>query len=778
MATTKKRGQVTLFIILGLIILVGIVLLIYFKASAFKKWPLKLITEDAPNELKPLQTFVTECLEQVSREAIVKIGLGGGYLEPTNSEYTPYYFQVNQNNPTESDILVINQNNKVPYWYYMNTPNSCYNCMVTEKNIPTFEDMQRQISVYVEKNIDSCLNDFKAFEDMKIKVIKLEKPTSEAYVGSDDVTVQIYYPLEIKAEKLSGKLEYFNVKHPLSIPAFYELALIVTKAEKSNRFMEKIVLFLVDVYSGPDTNKLPPLSTSQIGYSTLFWVKQDVQDKIQELLRSYIPLISIENTKNAKKITTGDKLKDYVYNYMFLENKIDFNKYDVRFYYMDWPIYLDIGPHSTGGLIKPSVTNVEIPGGILPTETVADYSFVYNIGFPILVEISDPEALNGKGYSFFFAIESNIKANKDIIDYLLHGAIVDYDPKGFFEITSKKKEEEKLSTVEEGVKQLEINLPEKNFFCEDEQKVGTELTLVVTDKQTKEPLQKIGVFYQCGPLATCRMGETDEKGKFVSKYPLCKGGAIKLMHNDYSQTIWLFDSTIEEKIKAQVIDMIKQVKKKYKIKIIDVNNLKSVPNDKLKDKQFIKQFRDKYAYEEVGTESMVTLLLTRVKENAYLDDFLNMAKFDLISTKMEGEFNFIPAEAPDSGYEFNIMYINNTKHHMDGSPNIVCKIENNEKVCWDTCPSTLGQFPPQDIDKTVQGSVSVEKNEDNYLWNVDYNMLSNSDKEMLIFYLLKIKLPSCTKNIGDLGKLQEYSKTYRWFIQPEFVSSKDEGVIT
>ena len=173
MATTKKRGQVTLFIILGLIILVGIVLLIYFKASAFKKWPLKLITEDAPNELKPLQTFVTECLEQVSREAIVKIGLGGGYLEPTNSEYTPYYFQVNQNNPTESDILVINQNNKVPYWYYMNTPNSCYNCMVTEKNIPTFEDMQRQISVYVEKNIDSCLNDFKAFEDMKIKVIKL-----------------------------------------------------------------------------------------------------------------------------------------------------------------------------------------------------------------------------------------------------------------------------------------------------------------------------------------------------------------------------------------------------------------------------------------------------------------------------------------------------------------------------------------------------------------------------------------------------------------------------
>ena len=70
----KKRGQITVFIIIGLLVLLTYFVLTYYKKSTIEE------TELIMPELIPVQQFVETCTQNIAEEAIDLIGINGGYI--------------------------------------------------------------------------------------------------------------------------------------------------------------------------------------------------------------------------------------------------------------------------------------------------------------------------------------------------------------------------------------------------------------------------------------------------------------------------------------------------------------------------------------------------------------------------------------------------------------------------------------------------------------------------------------------------------------------------
>ena len=71
----EKRGQVTLFIIVGIVFVVGIVALVIFMWN---------VDVDSPVDLGP-RAFVGKCVRDAIEESVVKVLVGGGEIVPSQS---------------------------------------------------------------------------------------------------------------------------------------------------------------------------------------------------------------------------------------------------------------------------------------------------------------------------------------------------------------------------------------------------------------------------------------------------------------------------------------------------------------------------------------------------------------------------------------------------------------------------------------------------------------------------------------------------------------------
>lgn len=129
-----KRGQLTLFIILGIIIFAIVFFFLFIGSDkSLKKEILSPIAKTT--ELRKAQEFIDGCLETLAKEVIDNVYSYGGYAELNNIPRTV--------------------NNK--------------NCLVY-KNINLYSSyaltqdfVESQIKEYIEKNLDGCLN-FKEFK--------------------------------------------------------------------------------------------------------------------------------------------------------------------------------------------------------------------------------------------------------------------------------------------------------------------------------------------------------------------------------------------------------------------------------------------------------------------------------------------------------------------------------------------------------------------------------------------------------------------------------------
>ena len=178
----NKKGEVTLFVILGIVIAAVVILLLY-AARMTIFFPDNV--ENLNEVLNEMNNEIVECIGDIGNEPLIRIGLQGGYLNPDEDTYRLY-------NDTRISYLCYNIPGK----------EQCRNRMLL------ISDMENQLNDALKPRILSCVGNLNDFG--RCKPIKIETPDEleiDAKINLKDVDGAVNYPVIIKSKKSENKAE-------------------------------------------------------------------------------------------------------------------------------------------------------------------------------------------------------------------------------------------------------------------------------------------------------------------------------------------------------------------------------------------------------------------------------------------------------------------------------------------------------------------------------------------------------------------------------------------
>lgn len=705
----KKRGQISIFIIIGIIILLVLGLAFYLRARANRIEGVEPIVEDIPTQLHPIKNFIEQCIDRTATDAITILGKSGGYTDISEFGIT------HTTDPTTSQAVEFSPESSmnVAYWWYLKSSNDCSgNCEFSSEMPELKSEMKKgsersfmdpsieaQIDRYVNYNLNECLNDFIDFEDQGFEVMELGKITTTTTVMESDVLISIDYPLEIIKGKVKSKASNFFTTIPVNLKNVYELAFMITSDEINYHFLELNTLNLIAGFSEIDNEKLPPMAGSKFELSSpVYWTNQDVKTKLEGMLMSYVPLLQVEDTLNYKKRMFDDSIKQRVYSQMDIPSYGNsYKNLGVDFRYLGWwPIYFDMNTKS--GIIMPESASTNIlPLGI----GIQKYDFLYDISYPVVITINSPEAFYGKGYSFKFALEANIRNNKAINS-------------SFVSLKGKS--------------------GEASMFCDINKRNSGNIKITTADALTNQALEGVIIYYSCGS-ESCFIGETEMKDDIAvleTKFPICAGGTITFTKPDFLGYSEFLSTEIDKDINLPLTKL-----EPFVYKNIEIKKKKIVKGD---DGWTL----NNNALELSGNEQAI-LTFERIGKNGE-EEFSTAAEYTGNQDELS-ELRIVPGK-----YKVNIQLILNEKIVIPEEKKMISFFQ------ITTLPEIeLNPFPAGGLvfDETIA-------------WNAgDITNYNNIE-----FYSLYIDIPGIPESerkhddMDEMNKIEEYSKNYRASLEP------------
>jgi len=486
----KKRGQITVFIIVGLLILLTYFLLSYYGKESIEE------RELINPEFIPVQEYVETCTKTIAREAIDIIGVNGGYIT------FPERVKSNPNSYLQLSPIDAMKN---PYWWYDG-----------RFAIPPLDYLKKQISDYTKEHIPECINNFSSFYN-KYTIINLGDFDVITEIGEEDVTVKTIYPIVIKDKfnKTLAELQNYIITIPIRLKKVHELASEIMEREKKDYFIEKKTIDLISM----DDQKIPTTGI-EISCGKKRWETQKVEDRLKSLLQVNLPYIKIQGTNfNPNSIITPYQLQDtnpyseqdtynesyYFYHYIWDITDIQYSNMHVSFGYdRKWPMLFYPRP-SKGKYME---ANPERGAEMLSLICLQIWHFTYDIVYPVKVTIVDDKTENNERYTFTYAFKAQINHLKP----------------------------ETSNFAVEAFDTRDTYLEEE--YCAD---LDNEIEILAQDKISGAAISKANITFTCGRYH-CDIGQTepnwDNSGipSLKKKFPYCSNGIVRASKDDYEET--------------------------------------------------------------------------------------------------------------------------------------------------------------------------------------------------------------------------------------------------
>lgn len=406
----RKRGQITIFIIIGLIILLSAAVVMYFYQQRVTA-PIKK-TVAVPEDVKQIYDYVTECTSQISKEGLIMMGTQGGFIE------VPQIIARNYNAHIPGDPAGFT---KTPLWYYEG-----------EDRTPSLEYMQKTLAQHVKNNLPECINNFEAFKQ-RYKVTQKSEILPVVSFTDEETIILLKWSLEIETPDRTTDLTEFVTSHAVKIKKMYELAKKTMEEENKQAWFENLTIDLMA--SNPEI----PIAGMEFYCGTKKWRLENVKREIQNMLYYNLPYIRIENTdyppplapmrtykdlkKEAedirKKLEAG-KEPDWPENPpedVFEVNRmmwdIGIQKTDLKTaftYQPDWPLLVNAQPNQ-GGIL--STAQMKGARQYLRFVCINQWHFAYDLIYPVKMTIKDNQAFRGEGYSFQMGFPVIIEDNEE-----------------------------------------------------------------------------------------------------------------------------------------------------------------------------------------------------------------------------------------------------------------------------------------------------------------------------------------------------------------------------
>ncbi|MBR9683082.1 hypothetical protein GOV03_00920 [Candidatus Woesearchaeota archaeon] len=505
----RKRGQITVFIIIGIVVLFIFAGILYVSKMAVTD---KVTDEgepliaDVPLEFMGIKSFTENCLYDVGKKGLLILGQQGGYI------YPELLGEFSVSKPTDSMGLNL-EPAKVPYWHYNMELNnrdkivfSSWQPELYYEEDPEFS-IESQLGRYVDEKLADCLEDYAAFEKQGFEIEKGDMET-EVSVGGSSVSFWLKMSLEAERGGADSEMDQFYVKVPLNLKHYYDVANKITEAETNFGFLETHGLNLLSIFSGTEMDKLPPMSAVTFELApTVFWNEIMVEESVKRVLSSYVPMLRFLGSDNFYDFVYPDSQLSGLYQATYDQAVVNMRgaeDLDVSFDYFNWPIHLKT--NSVDGVIKPFHFFVQYQMLMMGQQT---YETNYDVSYPVLVSLRDSEALNGEGYAFVFSLEGNIRNNE---------MPTDGEVRESFPMTASR------------------------LACKEDLWDTGLLRTVVVDSFTGEPLELVRIGFTIPEQEECDIGFTNDGGVMESKYPSVYGGVVNFMKEDYLINFYPIDT--------------------------------------------------------------------------------------------------------------------------------------------------------------------------------------------------------------------------------------------
>ena len=372
-----KRGQITVFIVVGIIILFAVGLLLYV-ASIRPELQLFALQETE------IERYIGSCLELTAEEAITLIGNTGGHID------VPESIKINER---AHFAFAKGIEPKIPLWYYNG-----------QFKIPLKSDIEKRISDYIINNIDDCIGTFDILKD-RFEFRKTGNTAANTTIEENRVFIQLSYPLEAKERLTGAALQTVPIGRNIDVKLgkIYDMAIDVLRTESKTLFFENLTMDLLS--TSPDF----PLTDMDFTCSPKTWRKSQIISFSKNMLYYNMQQVTVK----------GNRFTLFDQNNQFSKNNYQFQlsrQYSdiVATFFSPKENRLELHARPNDRELMRSNVGRPLGRGVFASIPfcINTYHFTYDIEYPILVTLNDETAFTNRGFIFNFAFPVTINHNQ------------------------------------------------------------------------------------------------------------------------------------------------------------------------------------------------------------------------------------------------------------------------------------------------------------------------------------------------------------------------------
>ena len=331
----NKRGQLTVFIIIAMVIVAAVVLYFVFRGTAVNQ-------ANIPASLEPAYTNFLSCLEDDALTGISILESQAGYIYLPELELGSHYY------PFNSQLVFLG--NSIPYWYYVSGNG------IQKEQIPARSEMEKQLERFINDRIRDC--SLQTYYEQGF-VVSMEEPDASVTINEDNVEVNLAMDITLEKGDDTAIVRNHDKIVSSNLGALYNSAKQIYDYEQESLFLENYSIDVLRLYA--------PVDGVDISCSPMVWSADKVFDDLQVAFE--------QNT-----IVLGSDLGNGYYK---IDVPVDG---EVRFLNSKtWPSTFEVAPSEDNLLTASPVGNQ--PGlGVLGFCYIP-YHFVYNARYPVLVQV-------------------------------------------------------------------------------------------------------------------------------------------------------------------------------------------------------------------------------------------------------------------------------------------------------------------------------------------------------------------------------------------------------
>jgi len=480
-----KKAQVTIFIIVGIVMLlaVALVLLLQKQIVSFK------VDELIPTEKGKVETYLTSCIQQAGDEALFLIGTQGGYIDVPKDIQTD-----------ASQHLRLSPMNVLPYWAYGQNV-----------RIPPLSAIKQELDTYIEQHTKSCLLDLQPFQDT-YNIVEKSPIKADTNIADGKVLFNVNWNVELQTksgEKVAEVIEH-TAESPAKLKRLHETASRIIDSEMSSLKIEDLTQDLIAL-EHPNV----PVTGIELSCKKKTWNPKTVESELKKLIHINLKELRIQGTNY---IAFPEELSYYQNHYIWnIGEEFNQPKISTTFNYDEkYPFIFAVTPIAGGKMQSSQFGGSDV----LSLLCIQQWKFTYDVSYPVQVRLTDDT-----NYNFQMAFTVHLIRNI---------------PNRGAEITARQPIYIDTTNDEAFCTHRTIPMSIKTYEL-----VENDLGVYTRDPLEDVDITYTCLRYKCDIGKTQYDSSKNQVG-FTTNYPYCPGGILRATKPNYKES-WIQVPTIAGK---------------------------------------------------------------------------------------------------------------------------------------------------------------------------------------------------------------------------------------